>query len=143
MSDDILDDFLSGFDFGDTDPLAPVTPEELFMQRLEAAQNHYIHTIRYNLMNAYKLRNRLRANGITYRKSVFTVTDGQSQYKELTDIDLARAVNADYIKQVHSIKMMFVETEAKGKIDINKLMDLLCDHEVIKDLIENTHLIRE
>lgn len=133
MIDDILDDFLSGFDIG-TDPLAPLTAEEFVMARLTEGKNARIDIIRYNLKRNYEFRDDLRAKGIKFMREVFS--DGTITYKELSNLEYARAINQSYIEDTCGVTIQFAEGEGRGKVNMNKLMDLVNAHERVKEIIE-------
>ena len=137
MSDDILDDFLSDFDFGGTDPLAPVTAEEFIMQRLTEGKNPRMEIIHYNLKRNFEFRSELRQDGIKFMKEVFE--NSKIVYKELTSDEYARAINKDYILSTCGATIHFAQQEGRDKLNIGKLLDLVHTHERIKELIEKTN----
>jgi hypothetical protein len=139
--DDILDDFLSGFDFGGTNPLEPVTADEWFTQRLMEGKNPHIHTIRYNLMKQFEFRDMLKSKGVFMRREVFDA--GKVVLKELSDVEFARIVTEDYITSAHHLSLKFAEAENRGKLSMAKVLDILCAHDVMKATIENTFHLRK
>lgn len=133
MSDDILDDFLSGFDIG-ADPLAPMTAEEFVMARLTEGKNARIDIVRYNLKRNYEFRDDLRAKGIKFMREVFD--NGAITYKELSNLEYARAINEDYILATCEATIHFAQQEGRGKVNMAKLLDLVCAHERVKEIID-------
>lgn len=142
MSDDLLDEFLSEFDFGGTDPLAPLTSEEFVLQRLTEGKNPRVQIVRYNLIQQFKFRDGLRRRGITFRRDVFSVSHDGNISKELSDLEFAKAVNEDYVNATCAETLKFAVADGRGKVDMAKLMDMLADYEPIKDVINNTHGLR-
>lgn len=133
MSDDILDDFLADFDIG-SDPLAPMTAEEFVMARLTEGKNQRIDIVRYNLKRNYEFRDELRARGITFRREVFE--NGATIFKELSNQEYARAINQSYIEDTCGVTIQFAEGEGRGKVNMSKLVDLVCAHERVKEIID-------
>lgn len=133
MSDDILDDFLSGFDIG-SDPLAPMTAEEFVMTRLTEGKNARIDIVRYNLKRNFEFRDELRAKGIKFMREVFS--DGAITYKELSNVEYAKAINEEYILSTCDTTIHFAQQEGRGKVNMGKLMDLVCAHERVKEIID-------
>lgn len=133
MSDD-LDDFLDGFDFGDTKPLEPASAEEYMMQRLTETKNPRMEIIRYNLKSNFEFRDELRAKGVKYMREVFS--DGGIIYKELSNADYAKVINEDYILRTCQAAMHFAQQDGRGKVNMGKLLDLVNLEPRIKKLID-------
>lgn len=136
MSDDLLEDFLSDFDFGGVNPLAPLTAEEFVMQRLTEGKNARIDIVRYNLKRNYEFRDDLRAKGIKFMREVFDINSDGLVYKELSNLEYAKAINEDYLLATSGPTFQFAEAEGRGKVNMAKLMDLVCAHERVKEVID-------
>ncbi len=134
MSDDLLEDFLSDFDFGGANPLAPLTAEEFVMQRLTEGKNARIDVVRYNLKRNYEFRDDLRAKGIKFMRERFE--NGAVVYKELSNLEYAKAINEEYLLATSGPTFEFAAADGRGKVDMNKLMDLVCAHERVKEIID-------
>lgn len=139
MSDDILDDFLSGFDIP-AGTMSPLTPEEFVMQRLTEGKNSHIAIVRYNLMQQLEFRDMLRKQGVIMRRD--TVEHGIAVARELTTREFARVVCEDYIKTRHHATLEFATHDGRGKVNMAKLMDLVCEHDTLKNVIEDTFFLR-
>lgn len=139
MSDLDLDDFLSGFDIA-PGTMAPLTPEEFVMQRLTEGKNAHIHIVRYHLMQQFEFRDMLKRQGVIMRKN--TIENGVQVQRELTSREFASLVCEDYIKTRHHATLQFATHDGRGKVDMAKLMTMVCDHEVMKNTIEDTFFLR-
>lgn len=140
LDDDILGDFLSGFDIA-PDTMSPLTAEEFVIQRLTEGKNAHIHVVRYNLLTQYKVRDVLKKAGVMLRKDIFE--HGQRLTRELTDLEYAKIITEDYIRVRHHATLEFATHDGRGKVDMAKLMNMVCDLEVMKNMIEDTHFLRK
>ncbi len=136
MSDDLLEDFLGEFDFQGANPLAPLTAEEFVMQRLTEGKNARIDVVRYNLKRNFEFRDELRVKGIKFMRQVFDVNSDGLVYKELSNLEYAKAINEEYLLATSGPTFEFAAADGRGKVDMNKLMDLVCAHERVKEIID-------
>ena len=136
---DIMDDIINAFGLSPK-IMEPVTSEDLFMRSMTEGRYEKIYNLRFHLQRELRFHDFVCTKGMNNRREI--VEHGQKVYKQLSTMEYARLV-LEYAIHAQFEGTLAVSSSQGGKpCDIQKLVDMLCEHEDIKNTINDTFKLR-
>ena len=136
---DILDDLIKTFDLNPK-MLEPDTSEDIFMTMMTEGKHEKVYNLRFHLNRELSFFDFVCKSGSHPRKEV--LDQGRIIYKQLTTLEYSKLV-IEYAIHSQFAGTLAVASDRGGKAcNIQTLVDRLCEHDGIKNVINNTFFLR-